>query len=315
MLRVWNSALNKNCKMPPEHSVSIVIPVLNGAESIGDTLTTLKNQSGAPCNTQIIVVDNGSTDGTLDVVQRFDARVLTEAKRGPSAARNRGLAEARGEIVVFLDADTLPTRRWLKELIAPFAEQDVMLVGGELRDYISETAPERFMAQMGTFKFEYTLFRQGFPHVSSSNIAVRRTAALAVQGWDEEFLTAEDFDFTLRLVRQLGARIVRQPNAIILHRHRRTGDALRRQAWTYGEGLGRIQLRYPEIGRLDFTRCLSLNWILGVRFAKALFLPLEARLGLTTPARAEFAQYHWSWSRYFWRGYFSMLHYKEWRAL
>lgn len=310
-----NNAVKKNCKMSLEFSLSIVIPVLNGAEVIGDTLTALDNQMDTPHETEIIVVDNGSTDGTLDILRRFDVTVLQESKRGPSAARNRGLAQARGEIVVFLDADTLPTRRWLKELIAPFAKREVTLVGGELRDYISETAPERFMAQMGTFKFEYALFRQGFPHVSSSNIAVRRGAALAVHGWDEEFLTAEDFDFTLRLVRQLGAQIVRQPNAIILHRHRRTGDGLRRQAWSYGEGLGRIHLRYPEIGRLDFTRRLSLDWTLGVRFAKARLLPFESRFGLTSAASAEFAQYHWDWSRYFWRGYFSMLHYKEWRAL
>src|SRR5262249_20534906 len=149
---------------------------------------------------EIIVVDNGSTDGTLDVVRRVDVTVFQESRPGPSAPRNRGFENARGEIVVFLVAGTLPTRRWPNELTAPFVEPNVILVGGELRDYISESAPERFMAQMGTFQFEYNLFRANFPFVSSSNLAVRRNAAMAVHGWDEEFLTAEDFDFTLRLV-------------------------------------------------------------------------------------------------------------------
>ena len=300
--------------MQPELAVSLVIPVLNGADTIGDTLTALVNQAGAPQAPEIIVVDNGSRDRTLDIARRFAVTILTETKRGPSAARNRGLRHARGEIVVFLDSDNLPTRHWLKALLAPFADAGVMLVGGELRDYLSASAPERFMAQMGAFKLEYNIFRNGFPHVSSANMAVRRSAALAIGGWDEDYLTAEDFDFTLRLVRQLAARVVHQPDAITLHRHRTTAQALRRQAWTYGEGLGRIHLHYPEIGRLDAARRLNLACTLMIRFAKAAMLPLACRLGLSTPARAEFAQYHWLWSRWYWRGYFSMLSCKQWRA-
>jgi hypothetical protein len=90
---------------------------------------------------------------------------------------------------------------------------------------------------------------------------------------------------------------------------------LRRQAWTYGEGLGKIHLRYPEIGHLDLARRFELAWVCGVRASKAIVLSLAARLGLTTPTLAEFARYHWFWSRWFWRGYFSMLDHKEWRAL
>ncbi|HZQ09392.1 MAG TPA: glycosyltransferase [Anaerolineae bacterium] len=298
--------------MSPEPTVSVVIPVLNGANTIGDTLTSLANQLGAPPNTEIIVVDNGSHDDTQDIVKRFEVTLLTESTRGPSAARNRGLYAARGEIVAFLDADVLPTRYWLQELIAPFAASNVTLVGGALRDYIAETAPERFMAQFGTYQFEYDIFLKGVPHISSSNMAVRREAALAIDGWDEAFITAEDFDFTIRLVRQLNACIERVPNAVALHRHRRTDEALRHQAWRYGEGLARLHLRYPEFGELD-SRRRALNWTLRVRSAKARLLPLAARLGWTTPERAEFAQYHWMWSESFWRGYFSMLYYVEWR--
>lgn len=301
--------------MPTERAVSVVIPVLNGADTLGDTLTALVNQMGAPNDTEIIVVDNGSNDGTLEIVRKFEVTVLTEAKRGPAAARNRGLAQARGDIVAFLDADTLPTRRWLNELIAPFVEPSVMLVGGTLRDYIAETAPERFMSQMGAYKFEYNIFREGFPHVSSSNMAVRTSAARALDGFDTGFITAEDFDFTLRLARRFGAHTVRRCHAITLNRHRTTDVALQKQAWGYGEGLGKIHLRYPEIGRLNFSRGLALVWALSVRFCKAVTLSIAARFGLTNATRAEFAKYHWLWSWNFWRGYFSMLRFKEWRAL
>lgn len=289
--------------MHPEAGVSVIIPVLNGADTIGDTLTSLVNQVGAPHDTEIIVVDNGSTDGTPEVIRRFNVMCLTECKRGPSAARNRGLKHARGEVVACLDADTLPTRRWLKEITAPFADSQVLLVGGEIVDYVPGTASERFMSQVGTFKLEYTMFREGFPHVSSCNMAVRRSAALAINGWDETFLTAEDFDFTLRLVRRFMCPVIRQPSAVLMNRHRRTAEALGRQARSYGEGLRQIHRRYPEIGRLNFARWLYLTGTLSVRFVKAVIFPLEARFGLTAPARAEFAQYHWLWSRSFWQGY------------
>lgn len=301
--------------MQPEPTVSVIIPVLNGADTIGDTLTALVHQAGTPADPEIIVVDNGSTDGTLDVVRQFDVTWLTECKRGPSAARNRGLNHARGEVAAFLDADTVPTRRWLNEITSPFADSNVLLVGGQLRDYISRTPPERFMSQMGAFQFEYRIFREGFPHVSSSNMAVRRSAALAIQGWDETFLTAEDFDFTLRLVRHFRCPVIRPPGAILMNRHRRTDDGLRQQAWSYGEGLAKIHLRYPEIGRMDTARRFKLNVTLGVRRMKAVLGPIGARVGWTTSADAEFARYHWLWSRWFWRGFFSMLKYQEWRSL
>lgn len=300
--------------MRPESTVSVVVPVLNGADTIGDTLTALVNQAGAPPDAEIIVVDNGSTDGTPEVIRRFHVTCLSERKRGPSAARNRGLYHARGEVVAFLDADTVPTRRWLHELIAPFADAQVMLAAGPLQDYLPQTPAERFMSQLGVYQFEYSIFRAGLPHVCSCNMAVRRAAALAIQGWDESYLTAEDFDFTLRLVRHFGCPIVRAPGAVVMNRHRRTPEALRRQAWGYGEGMGKIHLGYPEIGRLNLTRRLRLLWTLSVRYAKAALTRLAARLRWTTPERAEFFSYHWAWSWWFWRGYFSMLHSKEWRT-
>ena len=294
-------------------SVSVVVPVLNGADTLGDTLSALVHQSGAPSQTEILVVDNGSKDGTPDLVRRFPVTLLCESKRGPAAARNRGLNQARGEVVAFLDADTLPTRRWLSSITAPFADPHVMLVSGERHDYIAHTPSERFMAQMGVYALEYNIFSKGLPHVSSSNMAVRRSAALALNGFDEDFLTAEDFDFTLRLVRRFPASISREPDAVLFSRHRVTADALGRQAWGYGEGLGRIHLRYPEIGAMNFSRRLALARVQSLRRIKSLVVPRVTRFRWTTPAQAEFAEYHWLWSQWFWRGYFSMLRYQEWR--
>lgn len=289
--------------MSDKLSVSVVIPVLNGAETIGDTLTAILNQRHAPCNAEVIVVDNGSTDGTPEIARRFPVVLTHESVRGASAARNRGIRQAHGEVVAFLDADTLPSRRWLAELVAPFVDSHVMLVGGQMMDYLPRTPPERFMASMGTFKLEYTLFRQSFPYISSGTLAVRRAAALEIGGWDETLATAEDLDFCVRMVRRFSCSMLRQPHAILFNRHRSTDESLRRQAWGYGQGLAQVQRRYPDVIRLNVVRFVYVGWILSVRWMESMTLGAGCRLGVTSDARAEFARYHWFWSRWFWTGF------------
>lgn len=291
--------------MSSELSVSVVIPVLNGAATIGDTLTALLNQRGAPLHREVIVVDNGSTDGTAEIVRPFRAELTYEPVRGASAARNRGLRQARGEVVAFLDADTLPSRRWLTELVAPFADRGVLLVGGQIMDYLPRTPPERFMASVGTPKLEYTLFRQSFPYIPSGTLAVRRSTALDIGGFDETLATAEDLDFCVRMVRRFGCSMLRQPQAILFNRHRSTDESLRRQAWEYGRGLAQVQRRYPEIIRLNVARAVYVGLILSLRWMGSMTVGASHRLGLTSDARAEFARYHWFWSRWFWSGYVS----------
>lgn len=87
--------------------ISCIIPVFNGARYLGEALDSVLGQTYAPL--EPIVVDDGSTDGTRDVVKAYGARVryLYQANAGHAAARNLGLATARGEFVAFLDADDL----------------------------------------------------------------------------------------------------------------------------------------------------------------------------------------------------------------
>ncbi len=288
-------------------TASVVTPVLNGAATIGDLLVALSEQVGAPRATEVIVVDNGSTDDTQTIVSRFPVTLLTETRRGPSAARNRGLRHARGEVVVFVDADVLPTRRWLAELVRPFADPGVVVAGGRTLSYLPKTPAERFMAQMPTSKLEYAFFRQHLPYVGAGNMAVRRQAALAIGGWNEELYAAEDLDFCIRLVRHYGCPILRPPDAVLFNRQRTTAEALQQQAWHHGQGLGQIHLRYPDVVRLHAGRRLAAGWILAVRSLKARIAPARQRLSLASAASAEFARYHWLWSQSFWGGFFNMV--------
>jgi glycosyltransferase involved in cell wall biosynthesis len=314
MLEVCISASNENLtsSMNRNLSVSVIVPVLNGEATIGDLLTALINQTAVPSHPEIMVVDNGSTDSTVDIVRQFDVRLLHASTLGPGAARNCGLYEAHGEIVAYLDADTLPTRRWLAEIVAPFSDPAVILVGGRTFSYKPTTPAERFIArQLETFAFEYSVSRSLFPFVASRNLAVRREMALAIGGWAEDMPTAEDMDFCYRIQRSYATDIVRQPTAILFHRDPTSDEALRRQAWTYGQGLAHMYLRYPQVARWDFVKSWQLLRILIIRATRPLGLRLNQRWQPIATADIELADYHWFWTQWFWRGFFSMMTHKQ----
>lgn len=113
---------------------SIVIPVLNNARSLTKVLNALENQEYPEDCYEIIVVDNGSDDGSIEVAESFDSTVcLSEhtCKNSPYSARNRGIEAASFDIVAFLDATCIPDKYWLFEAAKNFVETGADLVSGK----------------------------------------------------------------------------------------------------------------------------------------------------------------------------------------
>src|SRR4029077_15981900 len=81
---------------------------------------------------EVVVVDNGSRDRSLEIATHFPVRTVVERRRGRSRARNTGIAHSRGEIVAFIDADCIASRDWLERLTDWFRSEDVWGVAGEI---------------------------------------------------------------------------------------------------------------------------------------------------------------------------------------
>jgi len=283
--------------------VSVVIPAYNAAASLGATLQALRGQAGAQ-EAEIIVVDNASTDDTARLAAEHGATVYFEGERGPAAARNRGLLLAHAPIIAHLDADTVPSRRWLRAIAAPFGDPAVNIVAGNTVCYPPQTPAERYVHESGLYDTERAIGRSVFPFAPSLNMAVRRSAALAVCGWNTEMPTGEDVDFSHRVLDKFGGSIAYAREALIYHRVRATDEALRRQAWTYGEGAGDLYRRYARELPWTFARSALLTGTLFTRKMLALISPLAQRTGLLPAHRAEYYRYNDLWTQAFWRGFF-----------
>lgn len=201
---------------------SVIVPVLNGKGTIGHCLDSLLNQTIPRHFYEVIVVDDGSSDGTPVEVQKYDVRIDVGPHRGPAAARNRGVDLASGEIILFTDADCRPTEKWMEEMVSPFEEEEIIAVKGA---YMTEQSALVSRLVQAEFEERYKLLSRSsaIDFVDSYSAAFRKGAFLEAGGFDCTFPRAdnEDVDLSYRVSR-LGGRMVFNPRAIVYHLHPET---------------------------------------------------------------------------------------------
>jgi len=228
--------------------ISVIIPVYNGDPTIGACLNALAHQSLDRCEFEVIVLDDGSTDTTASVVSRHPVRLITQTNQGAPAARNRGIDAARGQWVAFTDADCVPSRTWLENLLKAVKKGtspgSALGAAGRMIGYGSETEASRFVDLVGGLDSEAHLAHPRYPFATFGNVMYRRDALLAVGGMDPRFYTYDACDLHTRLLRSCPGEFHFEPRAVVLHHHRPTWRAYWRQQIGYGKGLGQFYWHY-----------------------------------------------------------------------
>jgi glycosyltransferase involved in cell wall biosynthesis len=223
------------------------VPVLNGERTLAESLATWLRVDYPPDRREVIVVDNGSTDRTAEIVRRAPVRYLFEPRRGTARARNLGIEASSGEIVAFTDADCLVSDRWLRALVAGFEGDDVGGVAGEILPFPPRTAAERHSARIRHLAPQRYLRRPQLPFAVTANLAFRREVFGQVGLLDPEAPRGgECTDFCTRFFRHTGQRIALAPRAVVFHRHRSTTGELFRQQWNYGRGHAYLYGKYAD---------------------------------------------------------------------
>jgi glycosyl transferase family 2 len=181
--------------------ISVIIPTWNEERYLPKCLSSLRNQS-LKGNHEIIVVDGGSTDRTLDVARRFSDKVLVEPRKPVGAARNAGAREAKGAILAFIDADTVASKEWLEEIVNSLgANPSAVCVTGPTIPYEGSRL-DALMYHVATGWAQRLSFKLGFPHVAGFNCAYKKESFWEAGGFDESRELSEDVLLSLRIKHQ-----------------------------------------------------------------------------------------------------------------
>lgn len=264
--------------------VSIVIRTLNEARHIGDLLWMISQQRRENLEVEVVLVDSGSTDDTVEIARSYGARITTISKQEFSFGRslNRGCRFATGELFILISGHCVPVDEyWLKNLCQPL---------------IDGTAAYSYGRQIGDDDSNFSerrIFAKYFPTVSklpqddffcnNANSALRRDV-WEQHPFDEELTGLEDMDLAKRLT-AAGHRIGYVADATVFHHHQESWPQVRRRFEREAVALRSIM---PEVqlSQFDVLRCVVASTLGDWRAAR--------RNGVVSTSRRDMLRYRWN---------------------
>jgi glycosyltransferase involved in cell wall biosynthesis len=252
--------------------VSVVVCAHNGERLLEPCLRSLLRCDYPEL--EVLVCDDGSTDGTLAVAERFPFRVLRLPWSGLSSTRNAGIGASTGEIVAFLDADAQCHPEWPYHLALSLESEDVAATGGPNLPVPEARFLERAVAASPGGPVEVLVRADRAEHVPGCNMAFRRDALEAIGGFDPVYTTAgDDVDVCWKLLDR-GHEIAFAPAAQVRHHRRDTVRGYLRQQ----RGYGRAERVLASAHRHRFNRLGQARWrgfiYGGTRIAASLLRPV-----------------------------------------
>ena len=228
--------------------VSVIVPVRNGESTISDCIESLLGQDFPKNEYEVIVVDNNSSDGTAAIIKRHRVGYLLEKKKGPSAARNAGIAASRGDFLAFTDSDCIAKEDWLREGTKAFATDKIGCVSGK----VSASRPANIYERIIADKKQYDTpadYHGLPPYTITANAFFRREVFDAIGNFDTSLRAGEDKDLCWRMLKKTGLVIKRCPAAIVYHKHRSDLKSYFRQYFSYGLYNVRLEKKHPDAFR------------------------------------------------------------------
>jgi GT2 family glycosyltransferase len=224
--------------------ISVVVCAYNAESTIRECLDAALRLDYP--DYEVIVVDDGSTDATAELVKAYPLRAIHTENRGLSRARNTGLAAADGEIVAYLDSDAYPDPHWLRYLAHTFTTSDVVGAGGPNLSPPGDGMIAECVARSPGGPAHVLLSDSVAEHVPGCNLAVRASALRDIGGFDPRFRTAgDDVDVCWRL-QDRGGRLGFHPAAVVWHHRRNSVRSYWRQQRGYGRAEALLEDKWPE---------------------------------------------------------------------
>lgn len=224
--------------------ISVIIPVKNEEGKISNCLRGVFSQSYAPY--EVIVVDGHSTDETVAEAKKFPVKIICEDYGTIGGARQVGLKNAYGEFVAYTDADCIPERKWLENLIKEF-DVDIVGIGGGIKNVGDGFWKKPIALIMNTFigsanSVQGRLFKEKrfTKSISGCNSMYRRETLREIGGFKATLSVNEETDLNRRLTKF--GKLLYTPDALVIHNQARGLKDFAHRMYQFGWGRGRLRL-------------------------------------------------------------------------
>lgn len=195
------------------HFISIIVPALNAEKYMNRCLESLVSLDYPKDRYEIIIVDNGSSDGTVGIVKKYGVQIFTKDHCTISALRNYGASCAKGEILAFIDADCVAPKNWLKNAASMLEESGRGAVGC----WYALPKDPAFAEKIWDVQMGWRRDVAGpADWVPSGDLIVKREVFEKVRGFNEALITAEDVDICERIQRE-GMDVFSHPVLAVQH--------------------------------------------------------------------------------------------------
>lgn len=193
--------------------VSFIIPAKNEELFLPRTIQRIHDQAGGNISYEVLVIDNGSTDDTARLAEALGAKVLSKKTGSIGALRNFGVQNAKGGLIVFIDADVLLGDEWFEAfvvVISEFQDHAKLITGSRCRP------PEDAGWIAKTWFWESPAAKQQITHVATGHMITSKSLFQELGGFDERLVSAEDFEFCDR-AKRVGAKVRLNADLVAYH--------------------------------------------------------------------------------------------------
>jgi len=231
--------------------VTILIPVKNVARFIKPVLESLMQQTYSADKFEVIILDNYSKDGTIDIVENFDDPRIKLVQSGvdpPQLKYNQILHKVKGDVIGFVDGDAIVDKNWLEEVIKPLAASKVAGASGIIKTWNKEKLLPRVIGY--ELHDRYASMPKEVKRVATMNVVYKKSVLFEVGGFNETLKTGYDVELG-HVINDTGYKIILVHHVAAHHHHRDNFIAYVKQQYEYGKYAIIRNLQHKNIAKGD----------------------------------------------------------------
>ena len=227
--------------------VSIIVTTYNSELTIDECLRSILELDYPKHLFEVIVIDGGSTDATIEHAKAFPIKLI-HSQLNPPAAYNLVLKDVENELIGLVDSDAKVEKEWLRKLVKHLNDSEVAAASGTVETWNNDRLVPRAIGY--ELNYRYQQLPDMIERVATMNLLMKKKVINEIGGFDEKLPTQYDTDIGARLAKK-GYRIAFDPQAKCYHFHRPTLQKFFKQQYKYGQNTWKLYFKHPQLARGD----------------------------------------------------------------